>query len=107
MHGVGSWRNRAISPFEPDRPILNTPTIGTSLFSAQRRIVARRSLGAVSGHSWSVGDLRFALREAEIGVLRHPSLASKCSLFGLIRFEFVLRYINLDCGSLVCSSQID
>ena len=40
----------------------------------QRRIVARFSLGAVSGHSWSVGDLRFALREAEIGVLPDTNL---------------------------------
>jgi hypothetical protein len=42
--------------------------------TAQRRTVARCSLGAVSGHSWSVGDLRFALREAEISVLpRHKA----------------------------------
>lgn len=46
------------------------------LYAALRRRVTRCDLGAVSGHSWSVVDLRSALCEAEISVLRSTCLKS-------------------------------
>ncbi len=41
--------------------------VGAYVCGSKRRRTARRGIGSVPGDGWRVGDLRFALREIEIG----------------------------------------
>ena len=44
-----------------------TGNVGAYVCTSPRRYATGRAVGSVSGNRWSVGDLRFAVREIEIG----------------------------------------
>jgi hypothetical protein len=51
---VGSWDTHGFGD------------VGAYICDSTRRCATRRTIGSVSFNGWSVGDLRFALRETEI-----------------------------------------